>query len=106
MTDISKQMLMRSGIVAAAGILIGTICQASLTDPSQCRPASDANLSAAESASAGYADATRRSLSDRDSDGARQACAASNGRPQRALVVEPDFLHALEIAGGARSASN
>jgi len=101
MTDVSKQMLMRGGIVAAVGILIGTICQASLTDPSQCRPASGADLSVTVSTTAGYGDGTRRSLSNRDSDGVKQACPL-----QRARVVEPDFLHAVEIAGGARSASN
>jgi len=106
MTDVSKQMLMRGGIVAAVGILIGTICQASLTDPSQCRPASGADLSVTVSTTAGYGDGTRRSLSNRDSDGVRQACPISDSRLQRARVVEPDFMHAVEIAGGARSASN
>jgi hypothetical protein len=103
MTEVSKQLLKRGGIVAAAGILIGTVCQASLRDPSQCRP-SDAALSAAVTASAGYGDAPL--LSNRVSDGVRQACASSDTRPQRARVVKPEFLHAVQIAGGARSASN
>jgi hypothetical protein len=103
MTDVSKQRLMRGGIVAAAGILIGTICQASLTDPSQCRPASNAGLSVV---SGGYGDATRGSLSNRDPDGVRRACGSSDGRPQRARVVEPEFFHGVQIASGARSASN
>jgi hypothetical protein len=84
MTDVSRQMLERDGIVAAADIWIATVCQASLTDFSQCRPASDAGLSVAVSGSAGYGDATRRSLSDRDSDGVRQACASSGSRAGRA----------------------
>jgi hypothetical protein len=87
MTDVSNQPLMRAGIVAAAGILIGTICQASLTDTSQCRPAFDAGRSAAVS-------------------GARQACAASDSRQQPVRVAEPEFMHVVEIAGGPRSASN
>jgi hypothetical protein len=106
MTDVSKQMLMRGGIVAAAGIFIGTICQASLTDRPQCRPASDAGLSVAASASAGYGDATRPSLSNRDSYGVRQACAPSDSRPRHAAVVESDVSRVVEIAGGARSAPN
>jgi hypothetical protein len=109
MTDVSRQVLERGGIVAAAGIFIGTVCQASLTDLSQCRPASDAaDLSVAVSASSRFGatdDATRRSLPSQDS-GVRQACASSDSRPQRPRVVEPNFLNAVEIAGGARSASN
>jgi hypothetical protein len=101
MTDVSKQMLMRGGIVAAAGILIGTICQASLTDPSQCRPESNSGLSVGVSASVGYGNKTRR-----DSDGVRQACASSDSRRQGARVVELDFLPVVAIAGAARSASN
>jgi hypothetical protein len=81
MTDVSRQMLERDGIVAAADIWIATVCQASLTDFPRCRPASDAGLSVAVS---GYGDATRRSLSDRDSDGVRQACASSGSRAGRA----------------------
>lgn len=105
MTEVSKPLLKRGGIVAAAGILIGTVCQASLRDVSPCRP-SDPDLSGAISASAGYAvsyDAPL--LSNRESDGVRQACAASDSHPQRARVVEPDFVHAI-VAGGARLVSN
>ena len=43
MTDISHSMHMRGAIVAAAGIFIGALCQASLTDSSQ-RPAGVAVL--------------------------------------------------------------
>lgn len=104
MTEVSKQMLMRGGIVAAAGILVGTICQASLRDPSQDRPAPDADFSVAASASVGYGasdEATRNAISNWRSDGDTQARASSNSRPERARVVE------LEIAGGAaRSTSN
>ena len=99
MTDHSKQMLTCGAIVAAAGILVGTICQASLTDPSQCRPASNAALSAA-SVSAAYGDAMRHSLA------AGGACASSDNRSQSARVAEPEFVHVVQIASGARSVAN
>jgi hypothetical protein len=103
MTEVSNQLFKRGGIVAAVGILIGTVCQASLRDPSQDRPAPDADFQVAASASVGLSasdEATRNSSSNWDSDGVRQARASSDSRPERARVVE------LEISGGARSASN
>jgi hypothetical protein len=104
MTEVSKQMLMRGGIVAATGILVGTICQASLRDPSQHRPALDADFTIAASATVGYGasdEATRKAISNWRSYGDAQARASSNSRPNLARVVE------LEIAGGAvRPASN
>jgi|HubBroStandDraft_1064217.scaffolds.fasta_scaffold504131_1 hypothetical protein len=105
MTEISKQLFTRSGLVAAVGILIGTVCQASLRDPSQDRPAPDADFSVAASDSVGRSSAsdaaTRNSLSDWRSGGVSQARASSDSRPERARVVELE----VEI-GAARPASN
>lgn len=102
MTDVSKQMALRGGIVAAAGVLIGTICQASLTDPGQCRPASNTSLAVISS------EAPRDGARPLSIDERGRACASSYARLQRARVAEPEFLHVdvVEIAGGARSASN
>jgi len=106
MNVVPREMRRRSGIVAVLGIFLVTITEASLIDPSRCRPASQ-NLSVAATAnrdlSAGD-DATRRLLSSRNTDGLRRACAAMDSL-QRPRAVEPEFLNAVEIAG-AQSPSN
>lgn len=102
MTEVSNQLFKRGAVVAAIGILIGTVCQASLRDPLQDRR--DADFPVAAAASVGYSagdETARNSLSNWRSDGVKQARASSDSRPEHARVVE------LEIAGGAaRSASN
>ncbi len=90
MTEISHSMHMRGAIVAAAGIFIGALCQASLIDPSRRLPASPVFRTAD--------DATRPQLSTWKTDQASLACASLANQPQRPRPVEPEFLNAVEIA--------
>ena len=91
MTDISQSMRIRGAIVAAAGIFIGALCQASLMNSARCPRASPGFRTAD--------DATRPQLSSRNIDGLTRACAALDSRLRRPHAVEPKFLHAVEIAG-------
>ena len=90
MTDISHSMHMRGAIVAAGGIFIGALCQASLIDSSRCLPASPV-FSTAD-------DAATSPLPSWKTDPLNRACASPENRPQRPRAVEPKF-QAMEIAG-------
>jgi len=97
MTDILHSTRMRGAIVAAAGIFIGALCQASLIDSSRRLPASPVFRTAD--------DATRPQLSTWKTDQASRACASLANQPQRPRAVEPEFPNAVEIAV-AQSPSN
>ena len=97
MTHISHSTHMRGAIVAAAGIFVGALCQASLTDSSQRLAASQVFRTAD--------DPTRPQLSTWKPDQASQACASLARQPQRPRAAEPKFPNAVEIAV-AQSPSN
>jgi hypothetical protein len=103
MAEVSRQTLRRGGIMAATGIVILAIGQASLTDPSPCQPSFPPD---AEFASTGsglwvvsesyYAAELARSA--RNSDDRRIICGASASRHERPRLVDPEFLRAPDVA--------
>jgi hypothetical protein len=91
MTEVSQSMRKRGAIVAAAGIFLLSISQASLIDPSGCRSAPEASSTAD--------DATGRPSSSGNTYRLSRACASLESQPQRPRAVEPKFPDAVEIAG-------
>ena len=99
MNNVSRQMHQRGVVVAAVGIVLGAVSQASLIDGSRCRLQS--LLPADHSAVAA------RPKSSAASGRLKQACAAEASRPRRPPAVGPMPSHAVEIAHfGLRNASN
>ncbi len=98
MTHIPYSTHMRGAIVAAAGIFVGALCQASLTDSSQRLAASQVLGTAVDPA--------RPQFSAWKPDQVSQACASLARQPQRPRAAEPKFPSALEIAAVAQSPSN
>jgi hypothetical protein len=92
MTNMSHSAHVRGAVVAAAGIIVGALCQASLIDSTQRLPASPAN------------DATRPRLSTWKTERTSQACASLGNEAQRSRAVERE-CPIIEIAV-ARSTSN
>jgi hypothetical protein len=90
MTHISHSTHMRGAIVAAAGIFVGALCQASLTDSSRRLAASQVFRTAD--------DATTPQLSTWKPERASQPCASLAKQPQRSRAVDPKFPNAVEIA--------
>jgi hypothetical protein len=94
MNDVFRPMGRRGVTVAAAGICIGALCQASLNDPSRCGPASPVFT--------GTDDSPKCALLHPHCDGSRPVCVY---QPQRPRVVAPEFLNGVEIAGAQRASN-
>jgi hypothetical protein len=103
MADVSRQTLRRGGIMAATGIVVLAIAQASLTDPSPCQPSFPPDAEFAPTGSglwivSEFYYAAELARSARNSDDARTTCGASTSRHERPRLVDPEFLRAPDDA--------
>jgi hypothetical protein len=94
MYDVPPLMGRRGVTVAAAGIFIGALCQASLNDSSRCGPRPEVFTTTDDSA--------KCALSYQHCNAFRPVCVY---QPQRPRVVAPEFVHAVEIAGVQRASN-
>jgi hypothetical protein len=103
MADLSRQARRRGGIMAAAGIVILAVGQASLTESSRCQPSSPPVTEFAPTGSAlwvssGLHYAAKPARYARNSDNARTTCSVSALPEQRPRLVDPKFLRAPDVA--------
>jgi hypothetical protein len=101
MADVLRQTRRRGGIMAATGIVVLAIGQASLTDPSRCQRSSPAVTDQSGSGlwfKSGFYYEAEPSRSARNSDSAKTACSVSATRHERPRLVDPDFLRSPDIA--------
>jgi hypothetical protein len=103
MADVSRQTRRRGGIMAAAGIVILTICQASLTDPSRCQPAFSTVAEFDPKGSALWVSSELHHAAEpprdlRNSDDATTICGVSARGQHRPRLVDPEFLRPPDVA--------
>ena len=105
MNSVPRQFQKRGVIVAAGGIFLGIVSQASLVDVSRCRAPSrlpaDLGLSSiAKPSDSEPGHATAHPISSQNANDPRQICVDARSRPRHPRAVDPKTSHAVELADG------